>query len=191
MQDEIIKRAVWRYNKSKHHVQTSESGLHSDLYLNTDYVVSDVKLLERIIREVFLPELKLKPNWIITYPPFGLAVAYELARQVGAKFGYVDTAKDECSFDIKPDEKVIVVGDDIYSGGSIKKTISIVKSKGAIVESPIFTIGNFTGTEKILGLNIVSAISEKGKLYSAEDCPMCKAGSKAVLPRPNWKRLFE
>lgn len=188
----IKEKALWRYNNSKFHVQTSESGMHSDLYLNTDKVVSDVSLVEEIVKNVFSKELalrKIKPDWIITYPPFGLVIAYVLAREVGAKFGYVDTKEEACNFDIKNGEKVIVVGDDIYSGGSIKKTIEIVNSLGAKVQSPIFTIGNFSGTEALLNLEIVSAISEHGNLYNEKDCPMCKAGSKAVLPRPNWNAL--
>ena len=142
----IKEKALWKYNNSKLHVQTSESGLHSDLYLNTDYVVSDVLLVEEIVKNVFSKELelrKIKPDWIITYPPFGLAIAYALARETGAKFGYVDIKKEICNFNIKNGEKVIVVGDDIYSGESIKKTIEIVNGLGAKVESPIFYIGNF------------------------------------------------
>ncbi len=73
--------------------------------------------------------------------------------------------------------------------GTIKKTINIVNNLKAKVESPIFTIGNFSGAKKLLGLEVFSVISEKGNLYSKENCPMCKSGSKAVLPRPNWNKL--
>lgn len=126
----IIDKAVWRYNNSNFHVKTSESGMYSDLYLNTDYIVSDVPLVEETVKGIFLKELNLrniKPDWVISYPPFGLPIAYVLARQLGARFGYVDTQTGLCNFDIKTDEKVIVVGDDIYSGGSIKKTIEIIR----------------------------------------------------------------
>lgn len=190
----IIDKALWKHGDSKYHVQTSESGLHSDLYLNTDYIVSDVALVEKIVKDIFSKELRskdIKPDWIISYPPFGLAIAYALAREVGAKFGYVDRKTNTCDFDIKNNDKVIVVGDDIYSGGSLKETIGIVKKMGAKVESPIFTIGNFSGTEKLLGLDVFSVLSEKGNLYHEKICPMCKSGSKAVLPRPNWKKLME
>ena len=190
----IKEKALWRYNNSKIHVLTSESGMHSDLYLNTDYIISCVPLVEAIVKDIFLKELnsrEIKPDWIITYPPFGLAISYALARIVGAKFGYIDTKAELCNFDIKNNEKVIVVGDDIYSGGSIKKTIKIINNLGAKVESPIFTIGNFSGTKTLLGLEVVSTISETGNLYEEKDCPMCKTGSKAVLPRPNWNKLLE
>ena len=189
----IIKKSVWKYNNSKLHVKTLESGLHSDLYMNTDYIVSDVSLVESIVKNIFVKELnfrKIKPDWIISYPPFGLAIAYELARQVRAKFGYVDTKNEACNFDIKRNDKVIVIGDDIYSGGSIKKTIEIVSKLGANIKSPIFTIGNFMGTKNILNLEVVSVISEKGNLYEEKDCPMCKRDSKAVSPRLHWNELI-
>lgn len=190
----ITNKALWKYNNSKLHVQTSESGLHSDLYLNTDFIISDVLLVEEIVKNIFSKELqsrKIKPDWIITYPPFGLAIAYALARETGAKFGYVDTKADICNFDIKNDDIVIIIGDDIYSGGNLKKTINIVKDMGANIKSPIFTIGNFSGTKKLLDLEVFSVISEKGNLYPENDCPMCKSGSKAVLPRPNWNKLMK
>jgi len=190
----ITNKALWKYHDSKLHVQTSESGLHSDLYLNTDFIISDVLLVGKIVKNIFYQELqsrKIKPDWIITYPPFGLAIAYALAKEIGAKFGYVDINKEICNFDIKNGDIVIVIGDDIYSGGSLKKTINIVKGMGANIESPIFTIGNFSGTKKLLDLEVFSVISEKGNLYSKEDCPMCKSGSKAVLPRPNWDKLMK
>jgi orotate phosphoribosyltransferase len=189
---DTIDKSVWKYNKSKFHVKTLESGLHSDLYMNTDCIVSDVTLVESIVKNVFVKALnarKIKPDWIISYPPFGLAIAYALARQIGAKFGYVDTKNLECNFDILKNDTVIVIGDDIYSGESIKKTIQIVTAKGASVKAPIFTIGNFTGTEIILSLDVVSAISERGHLYKEKECPMCKSGSKAVSPRMYWHEL--
>lgn len=192
--ESIISRAVWRYDNSELHVQTSESGMHSDLYLNTDYVISDVALVENIVKNIFAKELdslNIKPDWIVSYPPFGLAIAYALARQIGAKFGYVNREANSCSFDIKKGDKVIVVGDDIYSGGSIKKTIEIMNKLDAEVLSPILTIGNFSGTKTLFGLEIISAIAEKGNLYPESDCPMCKLGSKAVLPRPNWNKLIK
>jgi len=190
----IIKKALWKYDGSKVHVQTMESGMHSDLYLNTDYIFSDVSLVERIVKDVFSKELKsrgIHPDWIITYPPFGLPIAYALAREIKAKFAYVDRKAKVCNFDIKSGEKVVVIGDDIYSGESIKKTIDIVTKLGAKVEAPILTIGNFSGAKILSGLEVVSVISERGNLYAEKNCPMCKSGSKAVLPRPNWIKLMK
>ena len=188
-----ISKFLWKYNNSNLHVKTSESGLHSDLYLNTDYVVSDIPLVEEIVK-IFAKEIKkreLKPNWIITYPPFGLAIAYALAREIGAKFAYVDREANTCNFDINSWDSIIVIGDDIYSGWSLKETINIVTEMNAKVESPIFTIGNFSGSKEVLGLEVFSILSERGNLYTEDNCPMCKLGSKAVLPRPNWKELIK
>jgi len=189
----IIQRALWRYNNSKIHVQTIESKMHLNTYLNTDYIVSDVPLVEEIVKNIFSKELrlrKIKPDWIVTYPPFGLPIAYALARDIGAKFAYIDIKAEACYFDIKRNDKVIVIGDDVYSGGSIKKTINIMRKMGANVKSPIFAIANFSGDKTLSGIEVLSVLSEKVTLYSEADCPMCKSGSKAVSPRQNWNKLM-
>ncbi len=192
IQELIKKKAFWEYS-SHTHVQTSESGMHTNLYLNTNRIVSDPSLVERIVKDVFAKDLKskgIRPDWIISYPPFGLPIAYALAKNMQANFGYVDLQTQECNFDIKSGQKVIVIGDDIYSGRSIKKTIDIVSKTGASIVAPIYTIGNFSGTKNISGLEVVSVLSEKGDLYTKKDCPMCAAGSKPLLPRTNWPLLM-
>jgi len=47
--ESTIDKAIWEYNNSKLHVKTLESGLHSDLYMNIDYIISDVQLVESIL----------------------------------------------------------------------------------------------------------------------------------------------
>ncbi|MCB9359586.1 hypothetical protein H6503_06670 [Candidatus Woesearchaeota archaeon] len=190
---EILDKALWRYNNSRLHVLTSESGLHSDIYLNTDIIVSDPETLDKIIKDYFLPELSkrnIKPDWVVSYPPFGLAIAYSLAKACKARFGYVDLKEKICNFEIRDTEKVIVVADDIYSGDSIRKTIEILAKKGVKVIPPILTLGSFSGIWKIIEREVVYAITNKGNLFPEKECPMCKAGSRAVLPRPNWDELI-
>jgi len=34
--------------------------MHADLYLNTDHIISDVLLVEKIVKSLFVKELKLK-----------------------------------------------------------------------------------------------------------------------------------
>lgn len=190
----IKDRAFWEWNDSEFHVQTSESGLHSDLYLNTDEIIADILLVEDVVKNIFSKEIVVRditPDWIITYPPFGIAIAYALARHVGARFGYVDIKAGVCNFNIEENEKVIIVGDDIYSGGSLKKTVKAVEMRGAKIDAPIFTIGNFSGVKDVQCIEILSVISERGNLYAEKECPMCKSGSEAVLPRPNWAKLMK
>ena len=184
--------SLWEFKNSAYHVQTSESGLHSDLYMNTDQIVSNVPLLESIAYEAFLPEIEkrgLTPDWIVSYPPFGLPIAYALARITNANFGYADISANICNFNIQQNQKVIVIADDVYSGGSIVKTIKIIEKMGAEVLEPILSLGNFSGTKSLADKSIWSVIEEKGNLYDENKCPMCQAGSIPVLPRPNWEKF--
>ena len=58
IKETILNKSVWKYNNSKLHVQTLESGLHSDLYMNTDCIISDIPLVESIVKNVFVKERK-------------------------------------------------------------------------------------------------------------------------------------
>ena len=81
-----IEKFIWRNTpQSEYHAKTSESGLHSDIYLNSDFITSNPTLLAELIQTKFVQELKLRnihPDWIITYPPYGMVIGYELARQI-------------------------------------------------------------------------------------------------------------
>ena len=191
----IKEKSFWKYsNNSKFHAKTIKDGFHSDAYLNTDHIVEDVKLIEQIVKEVFVKELisrKIKPDWIITFPPFGLPIAYELARQTNTKFGYIDVKNSVCNFNIQKGDTVVIVNDDIYTGGSIKKIIQIMQNLGAKIEGPIFSISNFSQSDTFMDFEVVSIVKEKINLYEENNCPMCKAGSKAISPRLNWQTLIK
>ena len=187
-----ISEHIFLHKDSKLHIKTSESGLHTNTYLNTDYIISNPSLVDEIT-DKFLAEIKkrgLKPDWVITYPPFGIVLAFELARKLKCKFGCIDTNSNNCYFDIKSKDKAILVGDDIYSGGKLSLSIKVLKDMGVLVQEPIYSIANFSGKNELKKLELFSLISSKAKLYKKENRALCKKGSKVVLARPNWKKLF-
>jgi orotate phosphoribosyltransferase len=186
--------AFWQYqNGNKFHVRRSACSVHSDLYLNTDVIVSKPSLVEEIIIIKFIPEIKkrgIKPDWIITYPPYGIPIAYHLAVMINCKFGYVHSLKDEkCYFNIKPEDSVLIVADDIYSGSSIEHTISSIKKDFSCFKV-IFSIANFSGQESINGFELVSFINKNASFWYKDNCPMCKKGSIAIVARHNWEKLI-
>lgn len=190
---ELIQRVLWEYENPRLHVKTSKSGLHTDTYLNTDLISLDPNFTKRIVDEVFIPYLtknNIKPDRLFTYEPYGVAITQQLSQRLPTQFGYVDleTRTANCTFE--PGESVLVVADDIYSGSSVEKTISFVEERGAKVLPRILSIGNFSGVKTLAGREIISALNKPGNLYAPENCPMCKEGSKAVLPRPNWRELL-
>lgn len=188
------KNQIWKNTSiSPYHVKTSESGLHSDIYLNSDTITSDPILVEEIITSVFLPQFQsdgTQPDWVITYPPYGMALGYSLAHKIWAKFGYINRKEMTCSFDIYEWQKVLLIADDIYTWGNIKDMIGILKQKKVVIMNPIFSIANFWKMTSIENLDIYSIFSATANLYTQENCPMCQHWSIAITPRENWKLLI-
>lgn len=193
---ERIKRvgAIWEYKQGdKYHISRSGESVHTDIYLNSDKIVSHPALVESIALEFFIPVIQkrgIKPDWVITYPPFGIPLAYELASKAKCKFGYVYNLSDEiCYFDIRPQESVIIVADDIYSGISIKRTIAALNKK-KVKHNFILSIANFLGEDSIENIELISLINKKANFWYYKNCPLCRAGSKAIVARKCWENLI-
>jgi orotate phosphoribosyltransferase len=186
--------ALWESNGSEQfHVETSLGGAHVDKYFNSDVVLCSPDLTARIVRSALAPALaKLEsvPNWVIGYAPFGLFLAYAVARAVGARCAYADPAAEYAThFDIEAAASVLVVADDVYSGQSVIKTVEAVERRGGRVASFVFCLANMSGEERLGDREIVAATALGAKRYPAEECPMCAQGSQPLLARPNWRTL--
>src|SRR6516225_3141723 len=83
--------AIWRYCAGGLHAADVAGKRHVDYYFNSNYVVNHPKLLQKICTDVFLPELErgqVKVDWVLSYPPFGLPVAFCLAELINCRFAY-------------------------------------------------------------------------------------------------------
>ncbi len=110
---------------------------------------------------------------------------------MGAKFAYINSLKEaKCYFNIKPEDNVLIISDDIYSSMSLQKTIEILKDKKAIISNVLFCLGNFSGKESINELEIFSIVKENAMFWKEHNCPMCRDGSLPVIARPNWQKLI-
>lgn len=176
------------------------SGKHSDGYINCSKLVTDPKLVEKIAAGI-IEKLKAKPDfkqpdWVVG-PAYGaIGYAYEVARQLGSKFGftevkYTDEGKMQVlsRFDITPTETVLVIEDVTTTGGSALKTVRVVEETGCTVLPMIGLIMNWSGMDEIDGYKIVSLVSGQMRVYSPEACELCKQGSHAVRPKGNWSAL--
>ncbi len=187
--------AVWEADRQgAPHVQTSVGGSHVDKYFNSDVVVASPGVTAQVVESVLLPELPqtmAAPSWVLSYAPFGLFLAHAVAQALNARCAYSDPAIGYAThFDIRASESVLVVADDVHSGGSVLKTIEQVERRGARVLPMIFCLANLSGARSLREREIVSAATLEPHRYTAESCPLCAAGSPALIPRPNWLTLL-
>lgn len=191
----LSEQAIWQHKDHEQlHVKTSMLGEHVDAYFNTDKITSKPRLLEAVAEDVLIPELaklNVSPDWVFSYAPYGLFNAYECAKQTDSSCGYTLPSDDyKTNFPIPTRSKVLVVADDIYSGLGTLKTILTLEQMGMEVLPIVYCLANMTNSSELKdGRKIVSAVKIHTNRYHPEECPLCKAGSKAVFSRPNWDDL--
>jgi orotate phosphoribosyltransferase len=185
--------AVWDYADGGLHAQDMGGTKHMDYYFNSNYIVSHPDVLQEICMSVFLPELKarqIEVDWVVTYPPFGVPVALCLAGMLKkARFAYCE--KEELRFDVKAGSKALLVADDVYTGKSLDTLIDALSARDVEISDAIMVLGNLSGQADFRGNKIVSAISRSIGQWNKADCPLCKAGSKAIGARSNWQALLD
>lgn len=115
----------------------------------------------------------------------GVVIAYEVARQLGAKALFAEREKGVMTLrrelKINPGEKVLVVEDVITTGGSVREVIDIVeKSRGELVG--VGVIVDRTGGKIDFGVPLKAVLSIELISYPPEECPICRTNLPLVKP---------
>ena len=163
------------------------SGLHSDRYLQCALVLQHpdqalqlgAALAEKLIA------LTEKPDFVIAPAIGGILVAHEVARAVGVPALFAErqdgVLKLRRGFQINPGEKAWVVEDVVTTGGSTKETMDVVTQAGGVVLAAGSLIDR-SGGRADLGVPRTALAVLNVPTFTAEDCPLCKTGSRAVKP---------
>lgn len=179
------------------------SGNHSQFYLQSAKVLEDPKNAEILAKELTLIITKsgIKVDTICSPAIGGILAGYELSRALGTRFIFAERVNGTMSlrrgFNIKNDETFIICEDIITTGGSALETAKLIENFGGKITAfaalanrgfckvtnldnrrkdncklpfnkPFFSLGNFDF-----------------EIYTPEDCPLCKNGSKAIKPGSN------
>ncbi len=189
---------LWQHdgNYQKPHALWT-SGRHANTFNNGSKLVENPRLLAEVaegiienIRENFSDK---KIDWVVG-PAFGaVTLGHEIARQLGIKFAFTEPVKIEGEkmqilkrFDIPKGDRVLVVEDAISSGGSILKTIAVLKETGVEILPFVASVVNWSGSDKLGERAILALFSDTPKSWTAEECELCQCGSEALRPKANW-----
>lgn len=123
----------------------------------------------------------------------GEAKELDASSQIRAIFAEREGGSNDFSIrrgvELAKDEKILVVEDVTTTGGSARKVVELVKSLGAAPVAVATIIDRSGGACNFNDFDIpfFSLVSLNLKTFQAEDCPMCKEGSKAVKPGSSKK----
>ena len=176
------------------------SGNHSKRYLQSAKVLEDPKRAELICNALaeMIQKSGIQIDTVCAPALGGVLAGYELARSLGVRSIFVEKKEGGMElrrgFQVKEGENILICEDIITTGGSAMKAALAIEALGANVVA-FASLAN-RGFCKREGSNITPKeeckLSSKVpffalddftfEMYTPEECPLCKKGSKAIKP---------
>lgn len=176
------------------------SGNHSQFYLQSAKVLEDPALAGRLADELFsvIKNAGISFESVCSPALGGILAGYELARAGNKRFIFTERVDGQMTlrrgFEVKKGEKFIICEDVITTGGSAVESAKIIESLGgevvgyAALASRGFCkmvggLENPAPNAKLPSDKPFFALGEFGfAMFTPDECPLCKSGSKAVKP---------
>ncbi|MFC1667425.1 orotate phosphoribosyltransferase [Candidatus Omnitrophota bacterium] len=164
---------------------TLSSGLHSSLYLQCARVLQYPEYAARLCKELAAHFKDDKPTCVVAPALGGVVVSYETARALGTRSIFTERKDNKMvlrrGFEIKKDDRALVVEDVVTTGLSTKEVLSVVKSTGASVIG-VGSIVNRSGKNIDLGVKFISLARLNLPVFRPEECPLCKENIEIIKP---------
>ncbi len=155
------------------------SGMHSPSYLEKFQVLQYPKYVEAMCAEIALRFQDQRIETVLGPTTGGILLSYEVAKHLGTRGIFAEREGDGFSlrrgFTLRPGERVLVVDDILTTGGSVAKTVQVVRDANATLVG-IGVLADRSGEEIDLGAPVNALLRLKIPKYAPEDCPLCRAG---------------
>ena len=176
------------------------SGNHSQFYLQSAKVLEDPALAGKLANELFsvIKNAGISFESVCSPALGGILAGYELARAGNKRFIFTERVDGQMTLrrgcEVKKGDKFIICEDVITTGGSAVESAKIIESLGgevvgyAALASRGFCkmvggLENPAPNAKLPSDKPFFALGEFGfAMFTPDECPLCKSGSKAVKP---------
>ncbi|NLC77538.1 MAG: orotate phosphoribosyltransferase [Clostridia bacterium] len=162
------------------------SGKHSDRYIQCAQVLQYPEHTAKLCQAMAAPFQNRGITTVVGPAMGGILVAYEVARQLGAKAIFTEREQGKMAlrrnFSVKPGEKVLVVEDVVTTGGSVKEVIELLKELGAEVVGAACLVQRSLEPMEVGGVPLTPLLSLAVAAYEPEQCPLCQEGTPAIKP---------
>jgi len=192
--EEVMKKFEQAGAIQKGHFKLT-SGVHSDTYIQCAQVMQYPGFMHNLCSELGR-KFRGEDIDVIVGPAIGgIIISHVMAQVLGPWVRAIFTERENSkmtlrrSFEIKKNEKVLVVEDVTTTGGSVREVIDIVKERrgqvvgiGVLIDRSGGRIDFGVKMKSLLTLDIKSYQPEDIKSYQPEDCPLCKKGVPVIKP---------
>ncbi len=181
---EILKIFETTQGLLKGHFKLS-SGLHSSDYLQCACVLQYPEYAERLCKELVTPFKDDNVTCVVGPALGGVVVSYESAKALGVRSIFTERKDRNMvlrrGFEIKPDDRVLVVEDVITTGLSTKEVLDVVRSKCATIVG-VASIVDRSGKNIDFGVKSSSLLKLDLPVFPQDKCPLCKKGVEIQKP---------
>src|SRR5690242_8732220 len=126
------------------------SGLHSRQFFQCALALQQMPVVERLGGALAAQVRALGAATVISPAMGGLVIGQEVARQLGARFIFVEKEAGRLAlrrgFKIRASERILVVEDVVTRGGRAQETIDIVRAHGGTVAGLAMIVNRSDGT---------------------------------------------
>ncbi len=169
------------------------SGLHSPQYFQCAKVLQYPQHAQKLCWEIACNFMLEKINLVIGPALGGIIVAQEVARLMSARAIFTEREDGKMNlrrgFEIKPDERVLVVEDVVTTGSSIMEVIDLVQKSNAKLIGVGFLVDrsqnrvSFTVPKfSVIEMDVVT--------YQPDVCPLCAKGIPIIKPGSREMAVF-
>ncbi|NLP36046.1 MAG: orotate phosphoribosyltransferase [Firmicutes bacterium] len=162
------------------------SGLHSDSYLQCALVFQYPRYAEELCRALAAKLAQLRPDLCVGPALGGVIIAYETARALSVRGLFTERDQEgkmtlRRGFNIKPQERVLVLEDVVTTGGSVREVINVVQEWGGEVCGVGALVDRSNGKVDF-GVPFHALIRLDVNSYEPQACPLCQNGIPVVKP---------
>lgn len=176
------------------------SKLHSDRYFQCANVLRypriAAKLCDALVEKMNASGALGRIDGVISPAVGGILVGHEVARALDTKCIFAEKVQGEGvdasgkpntvlamrRFSITPGERLVVAEDVVTKGGRVQETIDLVKAAGGEVVAVALLVDRSAGKVTFGDIPMFSLMQMTPQTWTAQDCPLCKAGTRPVHP---------
>ncbi len=163
------------------------SGRHSDTYLQTARILQFPELTRKLAQE--LARNYSKVDVVISPALGGIILGFAVAEALGCRMIFTERCEQKMElrrgFELRKDERVLIVEDVITTGQSVKEILDIVKDREAILVGIAVLIDR--GDKKIFSEVPNALVKLSIKSYAPQQCIFCNDEIPLVAPGSRYK----
>ena len=176
------------------------SKLHSNRYFQCANVLRypriAAKLCDAVVEKMRAGCDLGRVDGVISPAVGGILVGHEVARALDTKCVFAEKVPGEGvdatgkpntvlamrRFSLKPGERYVVAEDVVTKGGRVQETIDLVRKAGCEVAAVVLLVDRSGGKAAFGQIPMFSLMRMTPETWTAQECPLCKAGSRPVHP---------